>query len=184
MNRTEAFDTFGIRAFKIILMTIILAVLAVSAPAMAQYSLYQFREFSVTLEKYPPNKSTYTYAVINLEGTGHFRRTVKGEQFELDKMKDFKVTAQQLEYLYYQIMRNNFFEIGSTIGNPDIQEGQVVKVSVKIDNQQHTVTMFDERYLGVDMVINCILEVLPAECGKAFKDDYDGKSDKIDIKLE
>lgn len=180
----EAFVIFAGRTLRILICLIFLLVLTSMTPAMAQYSLYRFREFTVTLEKYPPGKNPYTSAVITLDGKGVYHRTIKGQLFEIDRTKSFKVSVKQLEFLYYKIMRNNFFEIGEKFGNPNMQQGNIIKVTVKIDNQLHSVTMFDERFLAVQSVIDAILEVMPKDYAKTFKDDYDGSGDRYQINID
>ncbi len=150
----------------------------------AQSSLYSFREFTVMLEKYPPSKNPYTSVVITLDGKGVYRRIYKGRSYELEKNKTFKVSVEQLELLYYNIMRNNFFDMGKTFGNPNITEGNIIKVTVKIDYQVHTVTMYNERYLAMDDIINTILSVVPKKYARTFEDDYNGEDDRIELKID
>jgi hypothetical protein len=175
---------------KYFLLIFFIAVIISPIPAQSQShpqeqgSLYRFREFTVTLEKYPPNKNPYTSAVITLDGRGVYHRIFKRDTYEIDRTKDFKVTVPRLEYLYYNIMRSNFFEIDKSFGNPKMESGDVIRVTVRIDNQEHQVTMYDIRYLAVDMVVKTIMDVIPADYAKTFLDDYDGKDDRIEIKLD
>ena len=142
-----------------------------SQNSYAQSSLYEFQDFTVKAEKFPPGMNPYVSVEINLDGTGTFTKRVKGRKIELEKRKNFKVTANQLEFLYYQIMRARFFEMGKVFGNPNIDEGTIVRVSVKIDKQLHTVTMFDERYIAVDEVIEAILSLTPPNLRKEYETD-------------
>lgn len=184
MQIMEAFEIKRLtRTILILLLSVTLAA-AIRLPCFAQGSLYHFREFTVTLEKFPPDKNPYTSVVITLDGRGVYRRVFKRKNLEMAKTLDFELSVKQLEFLYYRIMRNNFFELGKTYGDPDMTEGNIIRITVKIDNQTHTVTMYDERYLAADDVAKTILEVVPEKFAKTFRDDYDGSEDRIDINLE
>jgi len=164
--------------FALVLIILFLSIAPVDLAA--QDSLYEFREFTVRVEKYPPGKNPYASVEIRLDGTGTFTKRMKTPKIELEKTRNFKVTVKQLEYLYYQVMRSHFFEIGKTLGNPNMREGTIVRVTVKVDSQMHQVTMFDERYIAVDDIIDTILEVVP----KKLREEYKNKGmDFSEVKL-
>lgn len=148
--------------------------------AGAAGSIYDFRDFNVRVEKFAVDKNPYARVEISLDGTGTYIKQVKTESMEVSRVKKFKVTVQQLEYLYYQVMRARFFSIAETFGNPNMREGTVVRVSVKFDSERHVVTMYDERYLAVDEVVSAVLALMP----KNLREDYEKKSmDFSEIKL-
>lgn len=146
-----------------------LFLLLLSGRAFSQSSLYEFREFTVRVEKFPPNKNPYASIEINMDGTGTFTKHMKTTKMELEKTKNFKVTAKQLEYLYYKIMRARFLNMGSTFGNPNITEGTITRVSVRFDDQRHTVTLYNEHYLAIDELINAVLSLTPPDLKREFK---------------
>jgi len=70
--------------------------------------------------------------------------------------------------------------MGKTFGNPNITEGTIYRVTVRIDSQVHVVTMYDERYIAIDDVIDAILSLTP----KKFRDEYKSETmDFSDVKL-
>ena len=178
----EKINTLVKKIIPLFMLVVILT--AGSAEVRAQSSLYQFREFTVTLEKYPVAKNPYTTVRITLDGNGEYKRIIKGDGIEIEKRKDFRLTVKQLEMLYYNIMRNNFFELNSDYGTPENFRGNVIRITVKIDSQLHTVTMYDERYLAVDMVVDAILESVPKKYAEAFRKKFEPGEEKFQIKLE
>lgn len=146
-----------------------LLLLLLSGKAFSQSSLYEFREFTVKIEKFPPGMNPYASIEIRLDGTGTFTKQKKTSKMDLEKTKNFRVTANQLEYLYYQIMRARFFDMGTTFGNPNITDGTIVRVTVRFDEQLHTVTMYDERYLAIDELVNAVLTLTPAKLREEYK---------------
>ena len=165
-------------------MILAILLLVFSGPATAQSSLYQFREFTVILEKYPHTMNPVTKVQITLDGKGEFHRVIRGDSIEIEQRKDFELTVNQLENLYYNIMRCNFFELSTVYGTPENCRGEIVHISVKIDNQLHSVTMYDERYLAVDMVVDAILDSIPAQYADAFRKEFDPARENFQIKLE
>ena len=174
----EVFRSIKRRYFAVIFMVLLLLLL--SHKAFSQSSLYEFREFTVKIEKFPPGMNPYASVEIRLDGTGTFTKHKKSSKMDLEKTKNFKVTAKQLEYLYYQIMRARFFDMGTTFGNPNITDGTIVRVTVQFDQQLHTVTMFDERYLAIDELIAAVLTLTP----KKLREEYKSESmDFTEVKL-
>lgn len=159
---------------------VLFLLLVFASPVLPMDSLYSFREFSVKIEKFSPSMNPYASVEINLDGNCVYQKKLKSASVELEKTKDFTVTAKQLEYLYYHIMRVRFFDIGKNIGNPNMSEGTVIRITVIVDSHQHTVTMYDERYLPVDQVANTALSLMPKE----LRDDFNSSAlDFSEIKL-
>jgi len=154
--------------------------LSTAMPAFSQESLDHFRDFSVLLEKYPYSKNPYTSIRINMDGNCKFRKVQQGEDMDLEKEKDFKLTAKQLEYIYYQIMRSRFLEMSKVYGNPHTKKGIITRITVKLDYQINTITMYNEKFLAVDYIIDSILEMTPKSVRDDFKSD---SSDFSEIKL-
>lgn len=163
----EVFRSIQRRYFAVIF--IVLLFLLLPNKAFSQSSLYEFREFTVKIEKFPPGMNPYASVEIRLDGNGTFTKQMKTSKMDLEKTKNFKVTAKQLEYLYYQIMRARFFDMGTTFGNPNITDGTIVRVTVRFDEQIHTVTMYDERYLAIDELVNAVLSLIPPKLREEFK---------------
>lgn len=148
--------------------------------AFAQESLNNFRDFSVLLEKCPYSRNPYTSIRINMDGNCKFKKIQQGEDMDLEKEQDFKLTAKQLEYIYYQIMRSKFLEMSRVYGNPNMKKGLITRITVKLDYQVHSITMYNERYLAVDSIIDAILDQVP----KSIRDDFKSESPNFsEIKL-
>ena len=136
--------------------------------SFSQSSLYEFREFNVRVEKYKPEKNPVVSVDINLDGKGTYKKIITSDRGTFEKTKEFKVNAKQLEYVYFQVMRANFFEIDPVLGKPDMKKGEIIKVTVKIDHHLHSVTMYGERYLAVDDIVNAVLKFMPEDLQKDY----------------
>ncbi|MCD4783052.1 MAG: hypothetical protein K8T10_04380 [Candidatus Eremiobacteraeota bacterium] len=124
------------------------------------------------MEKYPPQKNPMVSVDINLDGTGTYKKSITSDRGTFEKTKQFRVNAKQLEYVYFQVMRANFFDIEEVLGSPDMKKGTIIKVTVKIDHHMHSVTMYGERYLAVDDIVNAVLKFMPDD----LKKDYNRKN--------
>ncbi|MFP4497137.1 MAG: hypothetical protein ACLFQV_02905 [Vulcanimicrobiota bacterium] len=144
-------------------------------------TLYDFRRFKVILEKFKYDKSVHNIVMINLDGTGLFKRTYKAGKSELIQKKEFDVSVDQLEYIYYVLMKNRFLEISGDIGDPSIQQGYVVRLTAVFDRQTHQVTLYNENNLAVFKIMRAILRITPKEYARVFEDDYTGDIDKIEL---
>jgi hypothetical protein len=90
---------------------------------------------------------------------------------DLETEKDFRLDAKQLEYIYYQIMRSKFLELSKVYGNPNIKKGLITKITVKLNYQVHSITLYNEKFYAVDSIIDSILDLAPKKVREDFKND-------------
>lgn len=157
------------RRFYIFLPTVFCFILSFCSGVWAQCEdLNHFSRFKIVLEKYNLEKNPYLSIVINKNGSGTYIESIKKAEYDSERSFSFKLTLPQLEYLYYKVMINNFFDTEKTYGDKEMEEGFITKLYVNIEGREHTVTMYDSRCYAADMLILAILEIIPRTYSSNF----------------
>ncbi len=85
-------------------------------------------------------RSTYE---ISANGRVVYEETRGSRTGGSSQKKYYRITKKEIQHIVKQIRKNHFFSLNSRYSNPKIRDGWSSHISVRMDNQTHTVSVMN-----------------------------------------